>query len=425
MLACYPGIERTPMFAVLDRCMRERRSETFENEFEYEDGRCAWFELRIQPCPEGLIVMSLDITERKHLESTLRQSEKLRALGQMAAGVAHDLKNILNPIALQLRLLRGRGLDHPGTDAAFAAIEDAIRTGTDTVESLSRFSRREPEHAPEPTDLNRMSDAALEICRPRLGEHAGVAVRRERDHVPPVRVRASELVSAIVNLLLNSLDATSSGGTITLRTGGGGGGWVEVADDGPGIPPEVEDHIFEPFFTTKPHGTGLGLAMVYAFVHRYGGRIEIDTALGAGTRIRMTFPPADATRVAPGSRPGTRRLLVVEDDPTSLRALKMLLEDEGFTVETASDAEAALARVLAFVPDAIVTDFRLPGIDGAGLARAARHQRATLPVVFMSGADTSYGALAALLREPQTKHVTKPLDFDKLVAALNAMVPPA
>jgi PAS domain S-box-containing protein len=102
MFECYPGIERTAVFSVLQTCMRERRTEHIENEFTYDSGQRAWFELRIQPCTEGLIVLSLDITERKRLEASVRQDDKLRALGQMAAGIAHDLPNVVNAIAVEL-----------------------------------------------------------------------------------------------------------------------------------------------------------------------------------------------------------------------------------------------------------------------------------------------------------------------------------
>ncbi|HEY0988735.1 MAG TPA: ATP-binding protein, partial [Kofleriaceae bacterium] len=292
MFECYPGIERTAVFKVLESCMRERRREHVENEFQYDSGQRAWFELRIQPCTEGLIVLSLDITERKRLEASVRQDDKLRALGQMAAGIAHDLKNILNPIALQLQLLRTQVAGEGGTRDALATIEEAIRAGSDTVENLRRFSRKEVDRTPEASDLSRFADVAVEICRPEVREHAGVELVRERGGGPRVLIRGSELVTAIVNLVVNAVEALPAAGTVTVRNGGDGGAWVEIADDGPGMSADVESRMFEPFFTTRPHGTGLGLAMVYAFVQRHGGRITVDTAVGRGTTIRMWFPAA-------------------------------------------------------------------------------------------------------------------------------------
>src|SRR5262245_31467391 len=424
MLECYPGIERTAVFKVLESCMRERRREHVENEFQYDTGQRAWFELRIQPCTEGLIVLSLDITERKRLEANARQDDKLRALGQMAAGIAHDLKNILNPIALQLQLLRTHVAGESGTHDALAAIEEAIRAGSDTVENLRRFSRKEVDRTPEPGDLGRFADVAVEICRPKVREHPGVQLVRERASGPRVLIRGSELVTAIVNLVVNAVEALPAAGTVTVRNGSDGGAWVEIADDGPGMSADVESRMFEPFFTTKPHGTGLGLAMVYAFVQRHGGRIAVDTGVGRGTTVRMWFPAAPRVervralpaRLAPG------RLLLVEDEPASRQALQMLLEDEGFTVEARSTGEEALAALPACEPDALVVDYRLPGMDGVRLARAARERRSTLPVVIMSGFDRTSTQLAAFLRCPRTEHVSKPIDVHVLVDTLNRLV---
>ena len=424
MFECYPGIERTAVFKVLESCMREQRREHVENEFQYDSGQRAWFELRIQPCTQGLIVLSLDITERKRLEASVRQDDKLRALGQMAAGIAHDLKNILNPIALQLQLLRTHVAGEGGTHDALATIEEAIRAGSDTVESLRRFSRKEVDRTPEPGDLGRFADVAVEICRPKVRERAGAELVRERAGGPRVLIRGSELVTAIVNLVVNAVEALPAAGTVTVRNGSDGGAWVEIADDGPGMSADVESRIFEPFFTTKPHGTGLGLAMVYAFVQRHGGRITVDTAVGRGTTIRMWFPAAprvERARALP-ARPAPGRLLLVEDEPASRQALQMLLEDEGFTVEARSTGEEALAALLACDPDALVVDYRLPGMDGVGLARAAREQRSTLPVVIMSGFDRTSTQLAAFLRSPRTEHVSKPIDVHVLVDTLYRLV---
>jgi CheY-like chemotaxis protein len=328
--------------------------------------------------------------------------------------VAHDLKNIFNPIALNLQVLRRGAAGDRHADEVFARIEDAIRTGSDTVERLRRFSRQEADPAPEPIDLDRVTDAALAICLPRIRERAGIEVRREHEHMPRVLVRPSELVTAIVNLVVNALDAMPLHGTITVRTGADEGGWVEVADDGPGMPPEVQNRVFEPFFTTKPEGTGLGLAMVYAFVHRHGGRVTLDTMPGRGTTVRLWFPPA-----------ASRRLLVVEDEAAARQALQMLLQDEGFTVAASPSGEEALACLEVFEPDALLVDFQLPGIDGATLARRARQWRSSLPVVLMSGFDESNDALASLLRTPLTERIDKPIDMDRLVAALEQVLAPA
>jgi PAS domain S-box-containing protein len=430
MLECYPGIEATNVFAVLDRCMRERCAESLENEFEYEDGQRAWFELRVEPCPEGVIVLSLDITDRKHLEASLVQGEKLRALGQLAAGVAHDLRNICNPISLNVRLLRKEVTDHSDADALLERVEEALRAAHDTVDQLRSFSRQEPERSPELADLNRLTDAALAICHPRIRMHPGIGVVREVGEAPAVLVRGSELVNAVMNLVVNALDAIESKGTITVRTGcDEEGAFVEVADDGPGMPPEAELHAFEPFFTTKEEGTGLGLAMVYAFAERHGGHVVLRTAAGSGTSVQLRFPrpegasPSTPVDRAPDKGAGDRRrLLVVEDEPMAREALAMLLVEEGYTVEAAESGEVALDRLAEFEPDALLVDFHLPGINGATVVQKARGWRDTLSIVLLTGRDPTEEGMVTLLRDSRTAHVGKPIDLGKLLAELERLL---
>jgi signal transduction histidine kinase len=225
-------------------------------------------------------------------KDTLARTEKLRALGQLAGGISHDLMNILNPLQLQLQLLRRRfDKDRDAALATLASMEEVVKAGVETVERLRNFSRQTPERQLLPTDLNAIVGTAMELGQARAHERAGLVLHQELGHPPLVIGSASELLTALVNLMLNAIEAMPSGGHVHVMTGAAdGGGWVEVADDGPGMPPEVEERAFEPFFTTKPEGTGLGLAMVYSLVERQGGKLKLTTAPGKGTRIRLWFP---------------------------------------------------------------------------------------------------------------------------------------
>jgi two-component system sensor histidine kinase HydH len=227
----------------------------------------------------------------------LAKSEKLRALGEMAAGISHDLKNILNPLGLQLDLLRRRIPKDPAAALVVVSnMDEAVRSGVDVVERLRAFSRQAPEAEAEAVELNGAVTTALELCHPRVAQGSGLELRVEPGDPPAVLARRSELITALVNLVFNAIDALSGGGQITLRTGGeAGGGWIEVSDTGPGMPQEVEKRVFEPFFTTKAQGTGLGLAMVYAFVQRHHGKVSLWTKPGEGTRFRLWFPASTAS----------------------------------------------------------------------------------------------------------------------------------
>ncbi|MFO0762706.1 MAG: HAMP domain-containing sensor histidine kinase [Byssovorax sp.] len=237
--------------------------------------------------------------ELRASRAVLSRSHKLRALGQMAAGVSHDLKNILNPLTLHLQFLK-RSLPKDAIDAheSVAEMQQVLKRGIETVERLRDFSRQSPQHKVEPTDLNQLVREAIEICRPRLRSRIDLNIQivTELGSPDPVLIQASDGVAALVNLIVNAIDALGPKGTITVSTGGEDGqGWVRVADDGPGMPPEVEQRVFEPFFTTKgDEGTGLGLAMVYASVQRHGGRVTLQTAPGAGAAFTILLPSADA-----------------------------------------------------------------------------------------------------------------------------------
>jgi signal transduction histidine kinase len=236
----------------------------------------------------------LSYRELRESREAMARSEKLRALGQMAAGVAHDLGNILNPLALQLELLQRKVArqDLAGAGEVAGRMREVTRFGLETIERLRAFSRQGPELESEPTDLDQVATVAVELSRARLVQDRGITLAHQLAGPPVVLGRSSELVNALVNLILNSTEAMhAGGGAITVRTGAGdGGSWVEVADTGPGMSPDIEAQVFDPFFTTKKEGTGLGLSMVYASTRRQRGRVELETGPGQGTRIRLWFP---------------------------------------------------------------------------------------------------------------------------------------
>ncbi len=223
-------------------------------------------------------------------QEALVRTEKFRALGQMSAGIAHDLKNLLNPLLLYTDVIRDAARNPEEVLDVADRIERILNRGLQTVERLRDFSRQSPEETEAvPTDLSAMAQEAIEISKPRL---AGLEVVVELASPTLVLIRPADCVTAVVNLLLNSADALAAKGRIRISTGASeGGAWIEVADNGPGISAEIKSKVLEPFFTTKGEaGTGLGLSMVYAFTQRHGGRLEIESDLGHGVRARMWFP---------------------------------------------------------------------------------------------------------------------------------------
>ncbi len=223
-------------------------------------------------------------------QDALIRTEKFRALGQMSAGIAHDLKNLLNPLLLYSDHLRDAADNRKEVLEIAERFDRILGRGLETVERLRDFSRQSPEDAETvATDPNSVVYEAIEITNPRL---SGIDLVLRLGDPPKILIRPADCVTAVVNLILNAADALQRKGTITIATGSSdGGAWIEVADNGPGIPPDTKARILEPFFTTKGQtGTGLGLSIVYAFTQRHGGHLDIESEPGQGARFRLWFP---------------------------------------------------------------------------------------------------------------------------------------
>jgi PAS domain S-box-containing protein len=244
----------------------------------------------------GLLLIMRDVTEQRRWEEQLARSEKLSALGQLAMGMAHDFTNLLQAILGHTQLIAHEPTPerlHRG----LATIEQAVRDGVETVGRIRRFARRDVDRRLERVDLRDVVRQAIEIVRPRWSQSdlrgMPILVRQQLAAVPAVQARGAELREALINLVLNAVDAMPQGGSITLETRHTGD-WVilSIADTGTGIPPDARRRIFEPFFTTKETGTGLGLSIVSGIISSYGGTIDVDSETGRGTTFTIRLPPA-------------------------------------------------------------------------------------------------------------------------------------
>ena len=243
----------------------------------------------------GAVVVWKDVTEEREVTRRLLQAEKMAAVGQLAGGVAHEINNPLGGI-LAFAQLMSQDERSEGDRESLRLIQDAALRAKRIVESLLRFSRRPRHDERGEVDLARVVEDALFLMQPRLKEGR---VEVERQLAPALAIgNANVLQQVAVNLLVNALQAIASQGRITVSTGPGRPGHVQlvVADDGPGVPPEVAGRIFEPFFTTKPEGqgTGLGLSICYRIVDEHGGSIHHDPAPGGGAAFVVEIPAAPA-----------------------------------------------------------------------------------------------------------------------------------
>ncbi len=332
------------------------------------------------------------------LQEATARDRRLSAVGQLAAGVMHDVNNALNPIMAAAYLLE-MNAENPVAVRDYAVrIARAAETGAATAARVGRFIRQEPllGSREQSVDLSLMVEEVVAMTRPLWQERAkGGVVTLEETLAQSAVIRgiAGELREALLNLVQNALDAMPGGGTLRIRTSVSEGEvTVEVSDTGTGMSEEVRERAFEPFFTTKGvNGTGLGLAEVYGIARRHRGRAEIVSAPGAGTAVRLTFPPGSVEEVAVlelVQRPRRRRrILLVEDHTDSREFMQALLESEGHvvtTVKTVAEAQALLEDVDTVI-EVLLTDIGLPDGSGWDLVAAARDLRPTLRIGVVTG----------------------------------------
>ena len=347
--------------------------------------------------------------ERAKVETALRQSQKMEAVGKLTGGIAHDFNNLLQVIGGNLQLL---SRDVAGSVRGERRLSNAVAgvsRGTKLASQLLAFGRRQP-LAPKVVNLGRLVRTLDDLLRRALGD--GVEIETViAGGLWNTLVDPSQVENALLNLAINARDAMHAHGRLTIEAGNASlsdeyaalneevkcGQYVmlAVSDTGSGMTPEVLEHVFEPFFTTKPEGqgTGLGLSMVYGFVRQSGGHIKIYTEPGQGTTVRMYLPRAltvedRATEVDLGPVVGgTETVLVVEDDDDVRSTVVDLFADLGYRVLKARDASSALAIVESGVPiDLVFTDVVMPGpLRSPELARQARVRLPHVAVLFTSG----------------------------------------
>jgi signal transduction histidine kinase len=293
---------------------------------------------------EHAILVVRDVTETADAETRLRDAEKMQAVGTLASGVAHDFNNLLAAILLHVRLLRRQ----PDSVAeAVPAIADLAEQGTEVVRELLYFARRESS-PPRTIDLVELVRLHESVLRHVLPEKVALDVDLEEEPVPVVADPVG-LRRVLLNLVINARDAVEeSGSQINVRVEHTAGRAIlEVADDGPGIPPEAREHLFEPFFTLRRQGrgSGLGLAVVYSIVSAHDGEVDVRSVSGEGARFSIRLPLADATRLEslegqPGGHPAVDRVLLVEKDGRAAARTIEILAGGGFEVRHASSITA-------------------------------------------------------------------------------------
>jgi PAS domain S-box-containing protein len=344
----------------------------------------------------------------RQTQQQFMQQERLRALGQMASGIAHDINNAISPVALYTEALLERepSLSDRGRNQ-LEIIQRAVDDVAQTVARMGEFYRlREPQIALAPVDINQLVRQVVDLTRARwsdMAQQRGVSVEMVLelgDDLPSIAAVDSQIRDAMVNLVFNAVDAMPQGGPLILRTratrvGRGQIVYLEVTDSGVGMDEETKKRCLEPFFTTKGvRGSGLGLAMVYGVAQRHGASLDIESEPGKGTTVRLGFnvAPAEA-QVSIGSHlppAGPMRILIVDDDPLLLKSLRDALESDGHMVTSASGGQAGIN---AFVEShaagtpfpVVITDLGMPHVDGRKVASTIKASVPDTVVLMLTG----------------------------------------
>ena len=336
-------------------------------------------------------------------QKSLIDSERLNALGQMAAGVAHDFNNLLTGILGRVELLDAKlatgAADLPHVHKELNVMRTVALQGAATVRRVQEFSRIRKDLPVESVDLNSIVRNALEMTRGKWKEECEskgirIEVRLEPGEIPTTRGDHAELTQVVSNLIFNSVEAMPGGGKLTLKTYREGNTIrLEVSDTGIGMSKEVKEKLFQPFFTTKDNGCGLGTSIVYGIVARHGGTIKVTSELGVGTTFLLTLPlEADTREERPRAkgksvREGRReaKVLVVEDNEINREMFCRYLAFMGHKPVPASNGNEGV-RILDGEPfDLVITDLSMPGLSGWKVAERVKKQSPGVPVILVSG----------------------------------------
>jgi PAS domain S-box-containing protein len=343
-------------------------------------------------------------------QQAVLQQERLRALGQMASGIAHDINNAISPVALYTEMLLEQETSlSKRTREYLETTQRAIGDVAHTVARMREFYRQhEPSLVLAPVNLNVLIQQVIDLTRARwcdMPQQRGIVIELRHElgeNLPPIAGIESEIREALINLIFNAVDAMPEGGRLTVRTKAAEtdaetqSADVEIVDSGVGMDEETRRRCLEPFFTTKgERGTGLGLAMVYGVARRHNADIEIESAVGQGTTVRLRFPvavtdPNLTSASRPEAMPPRLRILSVDDDPLLIKSLRDALEGDGHAVVTANGGQegidafrAAAQRDEHFA--VVITDLGMPYVDGRKVASAIKSDSPSTPVILLTG----------------------------------------
>ncbi len=385
-----------------------------------------------------------DLRQTQH---TVMQQERLRALGQMASGIAHDINNAISPVSLYTESLLEREPNLSERARGYlTTIQRAIDDVARTVARMREFYReREAQLTLEQVDVNRAVHQVIDLTRPRwsdLPQQRGTMIDLQTnimDSVSDVMGAENEIRDALTNLIFNAVDAMPSGGILSISTrkavdaSGAERAVIEVSDTGVGMDDDTRRRCLEPFYTTKgERGTGLGLAMVYGMIQRHSAELEIDSAVGKGTTVRLSFPARTSSLVAQEPAAGLAllgrrlRILLVDDDPMLIKSLHDTLQEDGHVITATLGGQGGIDAFAASCRrgdrfDVVITDLGMPHVDGRKVAASIKALSPTTPVILLTGWGQRLIA-ANDVPEHVDRVLSKPPRLQELRAAMSGLI---
>ncbi|HET7248453.1 MAG TPA: ATP-binding protein [Gemmatimonadales bacterium] len=386
--------------------------------------------IRMEGAEDEAAVLSFeDHTEKRHLQDQLIQSEKMSAIGQLIAGIAHDLNNPLASVVGFADFLAESGDVPQALAEPLRVIRQEAERAATIVKNLLSFARRqEGERHPQP--LQPLLESVLALLKNEMMALKVETALFVESNIPDIEMNPNQIKQVFVNLLNNAAQAIASTGrsghiTVTAKRWLDGVA-VSVADDGPGIPDELLPRVFEPFFTTKTEGegTGLGLSICQGIIKEHGGRITLESSVGVGATFTVELlsgsrPQRPSQPVKAMASSGTLRVLVVDDEPHILHYMRATLESWGHTVVVASDGTEAVEQALVTPFDVIICDLRMPRLGGREMYNnlARQYPDIARKVIFATG-DTVRGDTLQFLEQLGRPFLHKPFTLAELRTVL-------
>jgi signal transduction histidine kinase/CheY-like chemotaxis protein len=431
-----------PLLVLRDHAEAVGRGDFTQRITRFSDDECGALAVAFNDMTGNLQASRADLEKAvgtlKTTQAQLIQSEKLSAVGQFVAGVAHELNNPLTSVIGFSELLQASSSDEKEREHLGHITRNAHRCHK-IVHSLLGFSRQ---HEPERklVRLHEVAETVLEIVSYDMRVNNVALVRDYAADLPPLLGDSHQLQQVVLNIVSNARQALETfrhDGQVILRTGATADRvWLRIIDNGPGISPENLKKIFDPFFTTKPQGkgTGLGLSLSYGIVQEHRGSIRAESKPGVGTEFILEFPignPADAAPLLfrPDSQPpmpvatAKLQILVVDDEESILHLVQEILSSEGHRVETAGSGQAALELILQHDYDVIVSDWKMPGLNGINLYQEllVRKPEAARRMLFMTG-DVIKESFQHFLKQHGRTCLPKPFALREFHGAIAGIV---